>query len=330
MTIYGVNETRIQQLKNCDSIEGMTLGELCAVYLSEYYEREKITSFVSIKALIKNHIFKYIPAGTKVTDIDSNMIHSFRERVRKDNYSNKNKIIAYIKQIFSFANEYYHYRSIPVFRLNNFRKKIGQKHLGPYDIYTFEEFKKFIKGVKDPFELSLYYCLYYFGLRIGEIRGLQWQDIDKDILYIRRAATPSADEKKTIMIDVKSESSFRYFKIPDFINKEFKLLRICSNSKTFVFGNPTTNSNYPMSESSIRRKLQVRAKKQKMRYLHPHAWRHSCASFLVNELHCDVYQVKEWMGHSDIVITSKIYIQLFPERKDEITNQISMIIRKNK
>jgi len=83
--------------------------------------------------------------------------------------------------------------------------------------------------------------------------------------------------------------------------------------------------NYPMSESSIRRNLQKQAKKQKMRYLHPHAWRHSCASFLVNKLDCDIYQVKERLGHSDIVITSKIYVQLFPERKDKITKKMNQL-----
>jgi integrase len=323
--IYGLTDDRIQQLKIRKTITGITLCELCAVYLSDYYERQKITSYVALKALIKNHIFKHISSRTLVTDINYSIVHKFREDIQNDDIKNKNNIIAYFKSIFKFANEYYHYRSLAVFRLNNFRREMGNKNYKPYDIYTYKDFKKFTRKVIDPFELSLYYCLYYFGLRIGEIRGLQWQDIDKDILYIRRAATPSADEQRTIMIDVKSASSFRYFRIPPFILKEFNLLKMFSNSKTFVFGNTETNPNYPMSESSIRRKLQERAKKQKMRYLHPHAWRHSCASFLVNELHCDIYQVKEWLGHSDIVITSKIYIQLFPERKDEITNQINQL-----
>lgn len=208
------------------------------------------------------------------------------------------------------------YRSLHVYRLNKFRSVIGENQKNDYYIYTYNNFKKYFAGVINPFDSSLFYCLYYFGLRIGGIRGVQWQDIENGYLYNRRAATPSADEQRTIMTDVKFASSFRYFRIPPFILKEFNLLKMFSNSKTFVFGNTETNPNYPMSESSIRRKLQERAKKQKMRYLHPHAWRHSCAGFLVNELHCDIYQVKEWLGHFDIVITSKIYIQLFPERKD--------------
>ena len=43
-----------------------------------------------------------------------------------------------------------------------------------------EEFEKFIYGEDDPRYLLLWKTLYYCGLRIGEARGLQWEDIDWD------------------------------------------------------------------------------------------------------------------------------------------------------
>ena len=324
MTIYGITGNEIQAIKY-KHVENITLKQLCAVFLSEYYERQKITSFVALKSMIKNHILNLINPDIIITAIDYETIHEFRKSLEKVNFKNKNKIIAYLKMIFVFADNYYDYKCLPVYRLNKFRCKIGSDQQQGYYIYTYKDFKKYIEGVKDPFDLSLFYCLYYFGLRIGEIRGLQWQDIDNGCLYIRRAATASADAKRTIMIDVKSESSFRYFKIPSFILKEFNLLHEESKSKIYVFGNERKEATYPMSESSIRRHIADQAKRKHMKYLHPHAWRHSCASFLVNKLNCDIYQVKEWMGHADIVITSKIYVQLFPERKDQITKQIDKI-----
>jgi len=324
MEIYGLTEKEIQQIKYQPTIENITLKELCALYLSDYFERQKITAYVALRSVINNHILKSINPDIKVTDINYSVIHDFRKRLESSELANKNNVISYLKMIFRFANDYYGYRCLPVFRLNKFRTKISDSQKNSYYIYTYKEFKKYIKGVVNPFDLSLYYCLYYFGLRIGEIRGLQWDDIDKGILYIRRAATAAAG-KTTIMIDVKSSSSYRYFKIPKFIQKEFELLHTVTLSRIFVFGNPKKNSVYPVSESTIRRHIYSQAKKQGLPYLHPHAWRHSCASFLVNKLNCDIYQVKEWLGHSDIVITSKIYVQLFPERKDSITKKINRI-----
>ena len=322
MEIYGLTSKEIQQIKYQPTIGNITLKQLCALYLSDYFERQKITAYVALRSVINNHILKSINPNIKVTNITYSVIDEFRQKLASSELLNKNNVISYLKMIFRFANDYYGYRCLPVYRLNKFRSKISDSKKESYYIYTYKDFKKYIKGVVDPFNLSLFYCLYYFGLRIGEIRGLQWEDIDKGILYIRRAATAAAGTT-TIMIDVKSSSSYRYFKIPKFIQKEFELLRTVSNSKKFIFGNPKKEANYPVSESTIRRHINYQAELKGMPYLHPHAWRHSCASFLVNKLNCDIYQVKEWLGHSDIVITSKIYVQLFPEEKDKITEKMN-------
>ena len=321
MEIYGLKDSDIQRLKYQPTIDNITLKQLCGVYLSDYFERQKVTSYVALKSVINNHIFKSINPDIKITDISYKVIHDFRSNLESSDLANKNNVIAYLKMIFRFANDYYGYRSLPVYRLNKFRSVIGENQKNDYYIYTYNNFKKYVSGVINPFDLSLFYCLYYFGLRIGEIRGLQWQDIENGYLYIRRSAT-AAVGKETIMIDVKSSSSYRHFKIPKFMIKEFDLLHTVSKSREFIFGNPKKAVAYPVSESTIRRHIEWQADKKGMKYLHPHAWRHSCASFLVNELHSNIYQVKEWMGHSDIVITSKIYIQLFPEQKDKITAKL--------
>ena len=46
------------------------------------------------------------------------------------------------------------------------------------DVYTFEEFQKYITGTTNLNDKAMFEMLYYCGLRRGEARGLQWSDID--------------------------------------------------------------------------------------------------------------------------------------------------------
>jgi len=42
----------------------------------------------------------------------------------------------------------------------------------------------------------------------------------------------------------------------------------------------------------------------------PHSLRHRYATFLVREAKADLFDVSEWMGHSDTEITRKMYVDL--------------------
>ena len=93
--------------------------------------------------------------------------------------------------------------------------------------------KKYLKNKTNIRKVSLLICL-YTGIRIGEICGLKWKDVDLDskIIYINktiiRIKNPEKDSlKKTIIISStpKSETSTRKIPIPDFINEILKNFR---------------------------------------------------------------------------------------------------------
>ena len=46
------------------------------------------------------------------------------------------------------------------------------------DVYTFEEFQKYITGTTNLNDKAMFEMLYYCGLGRGEARCLQWSDID--------------------------------------------------------------------------------------------------------------------------------------------------------
>lgn len=79
------------------------------------------------------------------------------------------------------------------------------------------------------FGILLSLCI---GLRIGELCGLKWGDVDfqNKILHIRRTvqriAAPNGNKKtKIVIIMPKSATSFREIAIPDFLMTYFRMFR---------------------------------------------------------------------------------------------------------
>ena len=66
------------------------------------------------------------------------------------------------------------------------------------DVYTFEEFQKYITGTTNLNDKTMFEMLYYCGLRRGEARGLQWSDIDwnNKLVSITKQANSVKDSQK--------------------------------------------------------------------------------------------------------------------------------------
>lgn len=66
------------------------------------------------------------------------------------------------------------------------------------DVYTFEEFQKYVKGATNLNDKIMFEMLYYCGLRRGECRGLQWSDIDwnNKLVSITKQANSIKDSQK--------------------------------------------------------------------------------------------------------------------------------------
>lgn len=55
---------------------------------------------------------------------------------------------------------------------------MGKKHADEMQIWTLEEFQKFIKEADKAEAHAAFNVLYYTGIRSGELLALTWKDID--------------------------------------------------------------------------------------------------------------------------------------------------------
>ena len=148
--------------------------------------------------------------------------------------------------------------------------------------------------------------LLVMGLRRSEMMALCWEDIDLErrIIHIRKAVTMVNNHP---VEDVpKSQSSIRDLPIP------FDLY-ICLTVRQST--GKIVDIQSPTAWQHVRYKKfmdDLTAVHPDVPRLTPHELRHTCGTLLYQDTR-DIYAVSKFLGHSDIGITTKIYVHNDPE-----------------
>jgi len=157
----------------------------------------------------------------------------------------------------------------------------------------------------------------YTGLRIGEICGLKWLDIDlnKSILTVRSTVQRISTNNGTkLHIDTpKTYSSKRSIPIPDFIAELLKTIK--SAPENYLLSGNTT----AIEPRTLQRRFKVILKKADLPSINYHSLRHMFATNCVR-LGFDVKTLSELLGHSSIETTLNLYVHSSMERKKEFMN----------
>ena len=161
----------------------------------------------------------------------------------------------------------------------------------------------------------------YMGLRIGELCGLTWADIDikNRVLYVRRTVqricSCNSDGKKTkIVISApKSDTSFREIAIPEFLAEYLTAFKgdddcyILSGSEKIV---------EPHAYQYRYKKVLSESNSGDHTY---HRLRHTFATNCI-ESGFDVKTLSEILGHSSADITLNRYVHSSMDRKSACMN----------
>lgn len=155
------------------------------------------------------------------------------------------------------------------------------------------------------------------GLRSSELCGLQWRDVDLQNKTISICRACVECKNQPLISEPKNESSKRTLPISSslaFILGELKEKTrpegtdyLLSSQK--IKGRPLTPTKF-LGGRYKRFFVDYGAAKD---YLTPHELRHTCGTLLYNKTH-DIYAVSKYLGHSSIVITSKLYVHCDAEQ----------------
>lgn len=175
--------------------------------------------------------------------------------------------------------------------------------------------------------LGLLLCM-QLGLRIGEVCGLQWRDIDlkAGVLSVRRTVQRiccGGGKTRVILQSPKTPSSRREIPLPRPLLESLNALaKTQGGSGWFLSG----RAEKPVEPRSYRKSIKALLKKAKVRLVHPHMLRHTFATFCVQK-GCDLKTLSELMGHADASITLRKYVHTTLERKRKELNRIYPAMR---
>lgn len=291
----------------------MTTNELMSEWLDRCgRERIKPRTYSRYRGVIMQHILPEL-GGVPIEHIGRRQIVDFLAAHRATgnmrwgerlSATSTNLIITVLHSAFSYARDMALLPDNPCEHIKRIPPPPGR-----VDAFTREEqrrLEKCIAGLGDRRLFGIRLCL-YTGLRIGELLGLEWSDIDptRGILQIGKTVyrEKNDDGDWQLFIDrPKTVSSVRVIPLPPFLTEELQAYCMTARSDYLV----ENKKGERMSVRSYQYLFERLTEKAGVRKLNFHALRHT---FATRALECgmDIKTLSELMGHKNATITLNLY-----------------------
>lgn len=156
----------------------------------------------------------------------------------------------------------------------------------------------------------------FTGVRLGELMGLEWQDVDfkNGIISINRSSQYLSDMGVFTKVP-KTESSIREIAIPDFIISLLEEYKLWYEEQKSIYGELWTDSDRlfvqadgkPMHPSTISKWFVKYVGQIGLPVINFHGLRHTNASLLVAQ-NIDIAVISARLGHAQISTTLDFYV----------------------
>lgn len=207
------------------------------------------------------------------------------------------------------------------------KKKISAKNNNDILIWTDEEIEKILKGLEGTTMKFLIVLAYHTGLRISELLALKYSDINNKLLYVNKQLSEITIENKKIHLkETKTDSSNRVIPLSNHVLKELAIhrklhqLQMKDNHFTtdFIFTTSTGSFYY---RRNVTRSLERLYKRIGVPKKHFHVYRATFATNLAKQANIEVTHAL--LGHSNISVTARYYVNIEAERKRESIEKIT-------
>ncbi|MCX8073049.1 MAG: site-specific integrase, partial [Candidatus Binatia bacterium] len=199
---------------------------------------------------------------------------------------------------------------------------------------TADEARRFLEAVRGSPEETLFALTIALGLRLGEVLGLRWEDIDLEERTLSVRYQLQSRGSKTLT-EPKSERSRRMLPLPSFLvevlrvhRKRQRQMRLLAGSRwkdtRFVF---TTTVGTPMDPRRVGRLFHRALEKAGLPRKRFHDLRHTAASLLLAQaVHPRV--IMELLGHSQITVTMNTYAHVMPQLQREAVDKVGNLLHR--
>lgn len=286
---------------------------------------------VKIQYLIKDinlnkYILNYL-GKIAINDLNVSTYKQFKNELDNKNLSTvyKNKIHNQVISLIKYANK--------IYGINNQVPQICDKFYNPNEIkkemkfFTLDEFKVFLSVIDDEKWKLFFEILFYCGLRQGELQAITWNDInfEKSTIFITKTLTTKIKGEKWTISSPKTKTSKRILPITKILLEELKKLK-SDQQKIINFSNSwfVVGDIEPLKETNICNHKNKYCKLANVKTIRIHDFRHSCASFLINN-NADILTVSKYLGHANVSVTLNTYTHFYEEKLNDIPKLINKI-----
>lgn len=315
-----------------------TVEEWFYTYIFEYKQNKiKPSSFERYEGIYRNYILGSSLGKTKLCKLNVTTIQKYYNYLLNNNTPGATikSINQHLKPCLGEAEkqDYINKNYAKLVELPKIKKE------DTLEILTINQQKQFLQAIKGHKLEVLFLIALGTGLRLGEILGLKWEDIDfnnstlsvkrslKRVSFINKDLTK---EYKVIEQEPKTSNSYRTVPIPKDILIKLKEHKKTQNKEILKYGNLYNNNSYifcnklgyPLDSKQPTRNLQSILKKLDIEPIKFHGLRKTYATRLF-EANVQPKTVQSLMGHSDISITMNIYTQVMEDVKNEAVDKIN-------
>lgn len=299
----------------------MKISEIITLWENDKKLYVKKSTYSAYLLLIENHINPYFADKEQITeeDVQKFVLTELRKGLSQKSIKD---IIIVLKMILKFAVKQ------KLLAYNEIEIKfptVGEKT--DLEVLNKNDHKKIINYLQENFtfkNLGIYICL-STGMRIGEICGLLWSDIDVEsgIIKVRRTVQriyviDGKTRHTEILIDTpKTKNSIRDIPMTTELYKIIKPLKKIVNNDFYII----TNEAKPTEPRTYRNYYERLIKRLGVPKLKFHGLRHSFATRCI-ESKCDYKTVSVILGHSNISTTLNLYVHPNMEQKKKCIDQM--------
>lgn len=308
----------------------VTVAQWLDIWLSDYQGDNSERTVLKYRSVVNNN-FKPIIGNVKITNLSTihirRMLKNLKDKgLSQVTISNYHRIF---KTAINAAIEAKLINTNPADEISVARGKVKGFH-----IVEKSQFGAFISAAKETkYENELAFML-YTGLRIGELRGLRWSDIDfkAKTMHIQRQLHPKSQIANRITQPKYEEERTLYLASAaiDVLNVQRKrqaAQRLSAGSewhedevsKDLVFRKANGD---PHGEKTLLDAVHAAGKRIGIPELHPHDLRHSFAVAAIRAK-MDVKSVQHNLGHKKADMTMDVYVKYTEDAGKEGAERLS-------
>lgn len=310
----------------------MTTQNLLTEWL-EIYQKEhiKARTYSRYQGLITMHIIPTL-GERNISELGRREIQEFLTQQKKDgnmrngeklSATSTNMMLSVLNLAFEYACDMEYIEENPCVRVR--RTKAETKKIEAFTVEKQRAIESEIARSDDKRLHGILLCL-YTGLRIGELLGLTWSDIDFDRGVIKITKTVYREKNESgawqLCVDTpKTKASDRVIPLPEYITN---MLRQDSETAQtpYVVENKKGERMSIRSYQYIFEKLTERVEVRKLNF---HALRHTFATRAI-ECGMDIKTVADIMGHQNASITLNRYAHCMLDHKIEMMQKLPRVL----